>query len=47
MATTDSPADGGGYIALMAILLAEPEAEAVLAAFQASQVKLISTATLV
>jgi ribonuclease VapC len=33
--------------ALMAILLAEPEAEAVLAALQASQVKLISTATLV
>ena len=33
--------------ALMAILLAEPEAEAVLAALQASQVKLISTANLV
>ena len=33
--------------ALMAVLLAEPEAEAVLAALQASQVKLISTATLV
>ncbi len=33
--------------ALMAILLAEPEAEAVLGALQASQVKLISTATLV
>lgn len=33
--------------ALMAVLLAEPEAEAVLAALQASQVKLISMATLV
>ena len=33
--------------ALMAVLLAEPEAEAFLRAFQASQVKLISTATLV
>jgi len=33
--------------ALMAVLLVEPEAEAVLAALQASQVKLISTATLV
>ena len=33
--------------ALMAILLAEPEAEAVLGALQASQVKLISTANLV
>ena len=33
--------------ALMAVLLAEPEAEAFLQAFQASQVKLISTATLV
>ena len=33
--------------ALMAVLLAEPEAEEFLRAFQASQVKLISTATLV
>jgi len=33
--------------ALIAVLLAEPEADAFLQAFQASQVKLISTATLV
>jgi ribonuclease VapC len=33
--------------ALMAVLLAEPEADSFLQAFQASQVKLISTATLV
>ena len=33
--------------ALMAVLLVEPEAEVFLQAFQASQVKLISTATLV
>ena len=33
--------------ALVAVLLAEPEAEAFLQVFQASQVKLISTATLV
>ena len=33
--------------ALLAVLLAEPEAEDFLQAFQASQVKLISTATLV
>ena len=33
--------------ALMAVLLAEPEAEAFIEAFQGSQIKLISTATLV